>query len=135
MEFRYDFLGAKLDLERWRRQAKHYISIGMQRLTYYLYFKHYKIQVNIETPNDTTTHMVSFAIMELGRDVEGEIQVNKMIYPTTDSRFKEFKDIAKFFSSRMDIGEFRSNSAQFTVDELSKVIKYVFKVENLKAFI
>lgn len=134
MQLRYDFVGDKLDLSRWQKQAPHYIGT-MRRLTFYLYFKHYKIHVNIDTPNDANAHMVTFVIMELGRDVEGEIQVNKIIYPITDCRFQEIKDVTKYFLARSDEGQFQSNNTQFTVDELSKIIKYVYKVENLKAFL
>lgn len=135
MEFRYDFVADKLDMTRWQKQAKHYISMGMQRLTYYIYFKRYKIQINIETPSDSTAHLVSFALMDLDRDPDHEIKVNQMIYPLTDVRFKEFKEIAQHYSNRSDLGEFESNSAQHTVNELSKIIKYVYKIENLKAFL
>jgi len=135
MQFRYDLVADKLDLIRWQKQAKHYISKGMQRLTYHIYFKHYKIRANISTPSDSTAHLVELTLMETHRDKTFEIQAFLNIQPTLDTRFKENKDIVQYFEPGSVTGYFESNSAQHTVDQLSKIIKYVYKIENLKAFL
>jgi hypothetical protein len=134
MQFRYDFVGDKLDLSHFQTQAKRHIA-KMRRLTYYFYVLGYKIQVNIDTPDDCTAHMVDFAIMELQRDNDGEIQLYDIIRVHEDLRFKEISDVVKYYESNSEEGHFESASVDKTVAILSNLIKVIYKINNLKAFL
>ena len=134
MQFRYDFVGDKLDLSHFQIQAKRHLT-KMRRLTYYFYVLGYKIQVNIDTPDDCTAHMVDFAIMELQRDNDGEIKVYSIIRVYEDLRFKEISDIVKYYEPNAEQGHFESASVDKTVGILSTLIKVIYKINNLKAFL
>lgn len=134
MQFRYDFVGDKLDLSHFQIQAKRHLT-KMRRLTYYFYVLGYRIQVNIDTPDDCTAHMVDFAIMELQRDNDGEIKLYDIIRATEDIRFKEISDIVKYYEPLSEMGRFESASVDKTVGILSNLIKVIYKINNLKAFL
>jgi len=134
MQLRYDFVGDKLDLSHFQKQAPRHIA-RMRRLTYYFYVLGYKIQVNINTPDDCTAHMVDFAIMELQRDNDGEIKLYSIIRVTEDIRFKEISDVVKYYEPNAEEGHFESASVDKTVGILSNLIRVIYKINNLKAFL
>jgi hypothetical protein len=134
MIIRYDLVGDKLDLSRFIKRAPREIG-QMRRMVYDFYVQGYKISFDIGTPDDITVHLVRFNIMEIKRDDAGEIQSYISLYPNEDLRFKEIPDIAKYFDPLGNAGHFESASVDNTVDILSKIVKVVYKINNLKAFL
>lgn len=133
MKFRYDF-AEKLDLTRFKKQAPHYISLGRES-SFEIYVRDFRINVEIATPDNQNAHQVILGIEEIKRDEDGEIITAKIIYPNSDTRFKEIKDIQKIFNGADYKSYFNSNSSTMTVDNISNVIRIVHKINNLKAFI
>lgn len=133
MIIRYD-LGDKLDLSRFKKRAPREIAT-MHRIIYEFYVQGYRISIDIGTPDDSTAHLVELAIMEIKRDGSKEIQSYIAIQPNEDLRFREIPDVAKYFEPFSQTGHFRSSSVEDTVNILSKIIKVVYKINNLKAFL
>lgn len=134
MQIRYDFIGDKLDLSRFQKRASREIA-QMRSLTYHFYVLSYKIEVNIDTPDDCTNHLVGFSIMELQKDEDNEIKSCFTIKVTDDLRFKTFPDLVKYYEPFADTGHFQSASVDETIDILSSFIKIIYKINNLKVFL
>jgi hypothetical protein len=134
MNFRYDFVGDKLDLTRYTKQAIAYIG-AMREVDYTIYFKHYKMRVEIARLADSTAHAATVYFFELRRDDAGEIINEKVIIPATDTRFKESQSIKDLWGTDHYKAHFDSSSSAATVEKINKVIKLIYKIENLKAFI
>lgn len=136
MEFRYDF-GEKLDLTRFRKQARHYIG-RMREIVYNCYLADYKVVAEIATLDDrasTSRHRVTAYFMEVIRNPDGTIQDQKAILPLTDTRFREIKIIQDIFPADGYKTFFDSNDPQEIVDKLCNLISLVHKINHLKAFI
>lgn len=134
MNFRYDFVGDKLDLTRYTKQATAYIG-AMREVDYTIYFKHYKMRVEIARCADSTNHTVTLYFFEIKRDENGEITDEKVIIPLIDTRFKESQCIKDLWRIDHYKAHFDSASAAATVEKTNKVIKLIYKIENLKAFL
>jgi hypothetical protein len=134
MQLRYDFVGDKLDLSRFQKQAIREIG-SMRRLTYDLYVKGYKINVDIATPDDSNAHQVTIRLFELKRDENQEIVVGNQLIPANDLRFKELKDVTSIFPIDQHEANFESNNTAKTVQELCSIIRIIYKINNLKAFL
>jgi hypothetical protein len=134
MLFRYDF-GEKLDLTKFEIQSKHYIG-QIRQLQYHLVLPHYKLIIDIDTPDDTTSHIVTSKITALKRDKDGEIESEIHITPANDVRFQDFKIIKTVWNNPFNVdGGWYSNSAAFTTDRIISILKIVHKINNLRAFI
>lgn len=134
MQFRYDFVGDKLDLSRLKKQINRHL-IQYEVIEYSFYVLGYKIQANIYLVEGTTKHVIKFIIAELQRDNDGEVLSYAAIRITEDLRFKEFPDIIKHYSIFSSVGEFESNSIDEITNILSILIKIIYKINNLKAFL
>lgn len=134
MNFRYDFVGDKLDLTRYTKQAIAYIG-AMREVDYTIYFKHYKMRVEIARMANSSAHLATVYFFDLIRDESGEITGEKVIIPMIDTRFKESQSIKDLWGLDHYKGHFESGSAVATVEKINKVIKLIYKIENLKAFL
>lgn len=134
MQFRYDFVGDKLDLSRFKKQITQHLVIYPE-ITYSFYVLGYKIQANINLSDFSTNYVVEFVINELQRDQDGEIHSYYAIKITEDLRFKEFPDLVKYYSPSALNGGFDSNSTDEIANILSSFIKIIYKINNLKAFL
>ena len=134
MQFRYDFIGDKLDLSRFKKQVKHHL-IQYDEISYSFYVLGYKIQANIILFDTSTNYLVNFTIAEFQRDSDGEIHSYYSIRITDDLRFKEFPELVKYYSPSAPQGYFESNSVEEIVNILSNFIKVIYKINNLKAFL
>jgi hypothetical protein len=134
MQFRYDFVGGKLDLSRFIKQINRHL-VQYDELNYSFYVLGYKIQANIYMVDGSTKHIIKFFIAELQRDNDGEVNSYAAIRVTEDLRFKEFSDLIKYYSVPSTSGEFESSSVDEIVNILSSFIKIIYKINNLKAFL
>lgn len=134
MQFRYDFVGDKLDLSRLKKQINRHL-IQHDVIEYSFYVLGYKIQANIYLVEGTTKHIIKFIVAELQRDDDGEVLSYAAIRVTEDLRFKEFPDLIKYYSTLSSIGELESNSIDEISNILSTLIKIIYKINNLKAFL
>jgi hypothetical protein len=134
MKIRYDFVGDKLDLSRFQKQAAREIA-QMRELTYDFYVNGYKLHVDISTVDDRTEHQVVINLYELIKDHVYEIKGVKQLMPANDMRFKEIEDISNIFTDSEYAGAFESNSVSETIKCLSKLITIIYKINGLKAFL
>lgn len=134
MQFRYDFVGDKLDLSRVKKQINRHL-IQYDVIEYSFYVLGYRIQVNIVRDELTTNFNIDFSIVELRRDAAGEINSHSAIRVTEDLRFKEFPDLTKYYFPNAFKGDFESNSVDEITEILSSFIKIIYKINNLKAFL
>jgi hypothetical protein len=134
MQFRYDFVGDKLDLSRFIKQINRHL-IQYDVIEYSFYVLAYKIQANIFLVEGTTKHAIKFFIAELQRDDDGEVSSYTTISITEDLRFKEFPDLIKHYLTLSTVGEFESSSVDEIINILSTLIKVIYKINNLKAFL
>lgn len=134
MRYRYNFDSEKLDLPRFKKQAAHYIG-KMRELHYEIILKNYKLLIEIVTPDNCTGHMVVISMFDIHKDNDGDIVNEKVIVPLIDTRFKESKLIQNIFVIDNYKAHFDSNSVFETVDKISQLIKLIFKINNLKAFL
>jgi hypothetical protein len=133
MIFRYDF-GSALDLTRFKKQSIHYIG-KIPVINYHLFLKDYKIVADINTTSDSTTHNVTISIFDIVRDPDGEILDSNVIVPLNDVRFKELKDVINVFPNDYCKADFNSSSTENTSDKICKIIRILYKINNLKAFL
>lgn len=133
MQFRYNF-GEKLDVSRFKKQAPHYISLA-KPVEYDLYLPHYRLRVEVNTPEDSNGHDVLLSFSEITRDGDGEIIREHIISPANDSRFKEFREIKNIFTVSDYKAAFNSNSSVDTVDKICSIIKILSKINNLTVFL
>jgi|WetSurMetagenome_2_1015567.scaffolds.fasta_scaffold909084_1 hypothetical protein len=135
MQFRYDFVGDKLDLSRMIKQINRHL-IQYDELNYDFYVLGYKIQVNINRTADiSTTYIVSFTLSELKRDQDGDIFSCNEISVTEDLRFNELSGLIKYYQPLATSGYFESNSITEIINILSGIIKIIYKINNLKVFL
>ncbi len=134
MNFRYDFVGDKLDLTRYTKQATAYIG-AMREVSYDIYFEHYKLHVEIARLAHSNAHTATIYFYEVTRDESGEIGEKVIITPLSDTRFKECQAIKDLWKNDHYKAYFDSNNAAATVEKINKVIKLIYKIENLKAFL
>lgn len=133
MLFSYDF-GHKLDLTKFKKQAPHYIA-NMREVNYNLFLQDYKVVVEIATPDVCNGHIVSVHFSSLKRDQDGDIIDETIIVPLLDTRFKEIQYIKDIFKINSYKAYFDSNSVVDTVDKICMLLRLVYKINNLKAFI
>lgn len=134
MLFRYDF-GEKLDITKFNVQARHYIG-QIRQIEYHLVLSHYKLVVNIDTPDGITSHLVTVKLSSLNRDKDNEIESEQTIYPLADARFQDLKIFQEIWADRYRlVGGWASNSSATTVDKIIVLLKIVHKINNLRAFI
>lgn len=136
MEFRYDF-GQKLDLSKFLKQGPYYIGL-MREVTYSLYVADFIMRVEIARPANHNAHMVTIYFYEIKRDEDGEIISSEMIIPYHDLRFEGLLDIQEkqgLWSIDQYKAHFDSNSAVQTVEKICKILKFIHKINNLKAFL
>ena len=134
MEFRYDFLGDKLDLSKFSKQAAYYIGYD-RRTVFNLYLPNYKMRVEAARLADSNAHLVTIYFYELKRDEGGEITSEKVIVPMIDLRFKELRDIKELWKIDHYKAHFDSNNTASSVEKINKILKIIFKINNLKAFL
>jgi len=137
MQFRYDFVGDKLDLSRLKKQVNHNLIrlLKDESINYYFYVLGYRVQANVAVSDTSTNYIVDFSIAELQRDIEGEVHSHFVIRVVDDLRFKEFPDLIKFYNKSPFQGYFESNSVDEVTEILSGLIKIIYKINNLKAFL
>jgi hypothetical protein len=134
MLFTYYFLGDKLDLTKFRKQANHYIST-MSEITFSLYLPDYKINAEIAVAGHSNSHCVSLWINDLIRDSENEIVNSAIVVPLTDNRFMDIKMVQEIFPIDNYKALLTSNSIVKTVEDICQLTKLVFKINSLKVFI
>jgi hypothetical protein len=133
MLFRYDFK-SKLDLSRFTKQASHYIK-SMPEISYQLCIFDYKINSDIKKISNEDLYDVRMSIFEIKRDKDGEIFESKTIYPMHDIRFQDMKDIVSLLPDENScVANFQTNNPEQIVDKISRFIKMLNKLNNLKAF-
>lgn len=133
MLYRYDF-SEKLDLSRFKKQAPHYIS-NMREVTYDLFMPDYKMVVEVATPDGCVGHTVSLSIYDIDRDEDGDIIRERVIVPLIDTRFREIQPIKDIFKIDHYKAHFDSNSSVDTVEKITKLLKLLHKINNLKVFL
>lgn len=134
MLFHYYFLGDKLDLTKFRKQAIHYME-RLRQIQYGLFLPRYKVSVEIDGVDNSTEHMATITLADIVRDEDKNIINILTVYPLLDTRFKESKDIKSIFDINSYRGTFTSASVVHTVDKICSLIKYLYKIENLKVFL
>jgi hypothetical protein len=127
-------INEKLDLSKFRKQATHYLG-QMRELSYHFYLPDYRVTVESVSPDDTTSHLITLWIEEIQRNSDYEITTCKTIIPIIDTRFKESKIIQELFPYDHYRCSFQSNNTSDTVDKICQVVKLVYKINNLKAFL
>ena len=127
-------VGEKLDLSKFRKHATHYIG-QMREIMYHIYLPDYRVIVELSTPDNSNAHIGHFWIEDIERDQDNEIIECKMIYPNTDTRFKEIKDIQNWFPSSYWKSLINSNNAAETTDKICRVVKLVHKINGLRVFL
>jgi hypothetical protein len=133
MQIRID-IKEKLDLSKFRKQATHYLG-QMRELSYHFYLPNYRVLVESVSLDDTTAHLVTLWIEEIKRDTDYEILTGKAVIPIIDTRFKESKIIQELFPNDHYKSSFQSNNTSDTVNKICQVVKLVYKINNLKAFL
>ena len=133
MLFRYEF-GEKLDLHIFRKQANAYIS-NFRELSYHLVFPHYRIEVEIVSPDDSTAHLATIHFAEIKKDADGEIISANAIFPHSNSLFQDIKSITDMFPMDHYKTTIESHSVAKTVDTICHLAKFVHRINNLKAFL
>ena len=135
MLFPYYFLDDKLDVTKFSKPATHYIGT-MREISFHLFLRHYKMTVEIARLDNSTAHIATVFFSDIKRCEEGALTHEEAIFPLLDSRFKE-SDIVKAIFTVMDNyrGSFTSSSSKETVDKLCNLLKFIFKVDHLKAFL
>lgn len=136
MLFPYYFLDDKLDITKFSRPATHYIGT-MREISFHLFLPHYKITVEIAGLDNSTAHIATVFFSDIRRDKDGSIVGREeAIFPLLDIRFKDNPDVGAIFTVLDNYrGSFTSSSAKETVDKLCNLIKLVFKLDHLKAFL
>lgn len=127
-------ISEKLDLSKFRKQAAHYLG-QMRELSYHFYLPDYRVIVESVSPDDNTAHLVTLWIEEIKRSADYEITTCKTVVPAIDVRFKESKIIQELFPNDHYKSSFQSNNTSDTVNKICQVVKLVFKINNLKAFL
>lgn len=136
MILRYDF-GEVLDLSKFQKQALHYINC-MPSLTYHFCVSNYRLVAEINKSSDSLLdhHTVTFSLFSGNKDADGDIINHNIVVPLSDTRFKEVQEIVSLFTfdaSKSDT--IISNSAEKTVEKLSRLIRVLHKINKLKAFL
>lgn len=127
MQFRYDF-GEKLDLSKFRKQAKHYSKYQSE---YLLVLGEFLLIANFESNN-----RVQLTAFDITKDADGNISKKKFIFLAEDNRFQEFKDV-RYFTENNSAHPFtieKQVDAE-TIDRICNLIKVFHKVNGLKAFL
>lgn len=127
MLLRYDFLGDKLDLSLFRKQAKYYMST-INIIDYNFYCKNYKIDAYINKIDDY--YNVDFSIIEYEYDNFSVIQ-SKVLAPRDDLKFKNIRKIIEYFPQYSTIGHFKSYDVNSIIDSLSDLIKMIYKINSM----
>lgn len=136
MILRYDF-GEVLDLSKFQKQAPHYIKC-MPSLTYHFCVSNYRLVAEINRLSDDMpeTHSVTFSLFSGNKDADGDIVNHNVVVPLSDTRFKEIQEIVSLFDlDKSKSEQMLSNSAEKTVDKLSRLIRVLYKINKLKAFL
>lgn len=130
---RYDFLGDKIDLSRFQKHVKRGISRKYLDLDYDIYFENYKLFIAINTHSDH----VSFCLFKIIKDKHGDITNLTNIAALDDNLFQHCNDLTRFYDANINhyLGGFTEPDADKLVDNLSNIIKTVFKIDNLKLFV
>lgn len=134
MLFTYTF-GEKLDLEKFRRQAAHYIG-KMREVSYNLYLPHYKVVLEISGLDNSKEQIITVMLLDLKRDSNGWVHSGEAIYPLEDVRFKNNPDIQAVFTATNNFrGSFSVADPLDGVEKICRVVKLLHKLDHLKAFL
>jgi hypothetical protein len=134
MLFSYTF-GEKLDLTRFRKQAIHYMG-KMDEATYHLYLPHYKMTVESAKKSNSTAHIITITLSDIKRDSDKEITSEWKVVPLLDTRFKDNFDIQNIFTMPPGYGGiFTTSNTEEAVEIICRVLKYIHKLNHLKAFL
>lgn len=139
MIFRYDF-GDKLNLNRFSKQLKHYISnlTNLSKLEYDLYLKSFLIVIKI-TKTDEVTHLIEIDINYLEKDKDNNIINEKLVFPKSDDRFLSFPEISNLFSDFSNTTVLAINDTENDINDLIKslcnIITVIHKINYLKIFL
>lgn len=138
MELRYDF-GDKLDLSKFRKQLHHFISVlhleEDPQLHLHVYVKYYKIYFLISQKNNSNEHSTLIRIFDYASNLNGDIISYSCIVPSKDLKLKSFSDIINLFQVDCSDGLFNSNSVDYTIRILCKIINICSKINSLKVFL
>jgi hypothetical protein len=132
MLFRYDF-GIKLDLSRFRKSAAHYIASYPEN-RFEIFINHFLVEFSTE-PWAPSDHFVRLRTFDITKDADGIVIKKLALNLLTDSRFNSFPELQKLYSIHSLEANFRSVSAEVTVDKICKVITLLHKISNLRAFV
>lgn len=133
MNFPYYFL-ENLDLTKFKKHGAFYIG-KMREMTYNFFLKNYKLTAEISAVDGYTTHAVTIYFSEIKRDENGTIIKDSIIVPLIDTRFREISFIKEMFPKDNYKAYFESGSTVETVEKISSLVKLMFKINNLKAFL
>lgn len=135
MNFRYDFAN-KLDLSKFRKQAIHYSSTQLVNC-WEFYLPLHKVEFSTELLQRNFFEF-KVKIFKLTKDELGDvIQIDK-IYPNSDSLFEESECFHIYFnvkSKYADEGELLTGDVEYAVDSFINILKYLSKINRLKAFL
>lgn len=135
MLFSYYFTGDKIDVAKFRKQAAKYI-VDMQEVSFHIFLPHYKMVLETATMPNSTAHILTAQISDLRRRKDGTIEREEAIFPLLDNRFKENEEIKKIFTVLDNYrGSVSSKDVNETIDRLCRIIKLLYKLDHLKAFI
>lgn len=133
IRLRYDFLGDKIDVSRFQKHLKHYVSHRYFDIGYDIYFENYKLNIFI----DTYASRVFFSLEKLIKNINKDIINVELISVPDDVILHNCNDINKFYDLNKDhrSAEFNEPDADKLVDNLVNIVKTIFKIDNLKLFV
>jgi len=134
MKFRIDIQDDKVDLSKFKKAAKVYMS-QMPRLGFDIFLKDYKIDVRITQVEGHNQQLVDIRLWDIKRKDDGEIESFNVITPLRDTRFQELKLVKELFEPDKPGATFESTSSEQTANKLELFIRTIFKINNLKAFL
>lgn len=135
MKFRYDF-GQKIDLTRFRKQSLHYIKAHSEN-NWEFYISSYRVFFTSQHYGNNV-YQFGLELQELKKDEDGNISESINVRPMQNTKFKEAKCFLIFYdpSNKYEVvSSIVSPDIEYIIDSLIDLLKYISKIENLKAFL
>lgn len=135
MKFRYDF-GQKIDLTKFRKQALHYIKAHSEN-KWEFHISIYRVFF-ASVHRGNKMYRFELELQEFEKDNNGDISKCINVRPGLDTKFNEVKCFHVFYDPNNKyqiVGSTNSLDIELIIDSLIYILKYISKVENLKAFL
>lgn len=133
MLYRYD-ISDKLDLSRFKKQAPSLIG-KMRELTYEFYLDDYKLVAEITTTDSFNNQLITLYFFDITKDDNDNVVSEKIIVPLESLLFKNINFIKSLFINNNYKAYIDSDNVDKTTDIISTIVKLLFKINSLKAFI